>query len=305
MIDNILITIAIPTYNNGKTIKETIISCLDQKTDIQYEILIVNNASQDDTANIINQFNDERIRIVTLHETVPVMDNHNNCFKNALGKYVLFCHSDDTLENHAIETIANKLKQRSYPKKYVLWGHSMFRDSYTILQKAGFSINEMIVGEYASLPFLYGAVAPTGTCYSRESIMHVGGYLQATHRLAPSDITSHIYFGTKGFRFEMMDEMILIRKHASTATETNVEVILDSLDDAYKYLLDATNEDEINTPLKLSSIRPNKPYRSYYALAQDSKYHKRIKKIVLKELLLHPLLLRNKVFRKLLKRLYI
>ena len=301
---DLLITIAIPAYNNEKSIQKTIDSCLAQQTDIKYEILIVDDASEDNTPEIISQYDDKRIRIVTLSKRVPVMDNHNNCFKNAEGKYVLFCHADDELEDHAIETIANKLKQRNYPKKYVLWGHSMFRDSYAVLQRVGFHVNEMIVGEYAPMVFLHGAVAPTGTCYSRESIMQLGGYLQANHRLAPSDITSHIYFAINGFRFEMMDEMILIRKYASTSTEIDIEIILDALDDAFKYLLEATDEKEINALLTVSTMRQIKPYRAYYALAQDSRFKKRIKGIVFRELLSHPLLIKNKLIRKLLKRVF-
>ena len=300
---DLLITVAIPAYNNEKTIQRTIDSCLIQQTDIKYEVLIVDDASEDNTPEIISQYNDERIRIITLSERVPVMDNHNNCFKNARGQYVLFCHADDELEDHAIETIANKLQQRNYPKKYILWGHSMFRDSYIVLQRAGFSMNEMIVGEYAPMLFLYGAVAPTGTCYSREGILELGGFLQANHRLAPSDITSHIYFAINGFRFEMMDEMIFLRKYASTATETDMAIILDSLDDAFRQLLEVINEENINKLLTISTKRPFKPYRVYYALAQDPKFKKRIKGIVFRELRAHPLLIKDKLIQKLLKRL--
>jgi len=301
--DNLLITVAIPAYNNEKTIQKTIESCFGQQTNIKYEILIVDDASEDRTAEIIAQYNDERIRIITLDERVPIMDNHNNCLKNAKGEYVLFCHADDELEDHAIETVANKLKQRNYPKKYIVWGHSLFRDSYIILERAGFSVNEMIVGEYAPMLFLYGAVAPTGTCYSKESIIELGGFLQANHRLAPSDITSHIYFAIKGFRFEMMDEMIFIRKYASTATEKDESIILDSLDDAFKQLLEITDEEDINKLLVMSMTRQFKPYRIYYAIAQNSRFKKYIKTIVFKELLSHPLLIKNHLVQKLLKRL--
>lgn len=301
--NELLITVAIPTYNNEKTIKSAIDSCLVQQTNINYEILIVDDASEDNTSEIISQYNDERIRIVTLKERVPIMDNHNNCFKNARGQYVLFCHADDALEEHAIETIANKLKQRNYPKKYILWGHSLFRDSYYLLQKTGFTINEMIVGEYAPMLFLHGALAPAGTCYSRASIMELGGFLQVDHRLAPSDITSHIYFAIHGFRFEMMDEMIFIRKYASTVTERDEATILDSLDNAFSYLFEATNTEDINKLLVMSKKLQEKPYRIYYALAQDPRFKKRIKDILFRELLVHPLLIKRKLIRKLLKRL--
>jgi len=162
----------------------------------------------------------------------------------------------------------------------------------------------MMVGAYAPTLFLYGAVAPAGTCYSRASIMELGGFLHVNHRLAPSDITSHIYFAIHGFRFEMMDEMIFIRKYASTATETNESIILDALDDAFIYLLEATNEEDINKLLIMSNTLHDKPYRVYYALAQDQRFKNYIKRIIFKELRTHPLLIKSKLIRKLLKRLF-
>lgn len=302
--NDLLITIAIPAYNNAKTIQKTINSCLAQNTTIKYEILIVDDASEDDTSKIISQYNDEKIRIVTLSERVPVMDNHNNCFEYANGQYLLFCHADDMLEDHAIDTISNKLKQRNYPKKYILWGHSLFRDSYTVLNKAGFSINEMIVGEYAPLLFMYGAVAPTGTCYSRKTILELGGFFQTKHKLAPSDITSHIYFALNGFRFEMIDEMIIIRKFASTSTETNIANILDSYDDAFKKLIEVCDQEDIIELIRKSLTNRTKPYRTLYASAQNEHIKKLIRKPLLKDIVYNPLLLRDSLIRKCAKRVF-
>lgn len=299
-----LITLAIPAYNNESSITKTIDSCLNQKTDMQYEILIVDDASTDTTPKIIAEY-ENKIRIVALEERVPIMDNHNNCLKYANGEYVLFCHADDILEDHAVETVYRKLKQRNYPKKYILWGHSLFRDSYPIVKKAGFNVNEMIVGEYAPTMFMFGAVAPAGTCYSREGMLEVGGFLQANHRLAPSDITSMIYCAFQGFRFEMMDEMIMVRTYASTATETKLDIILESLDDAFKQLIEVTQKSHIDTLISKSITFDSKPYRFYYALAQDRAFLQSIKRIVRNEIIFHPMLLRNKVVRKLLKRLYL
>jgi len=300
----ILITIAVPAYNNENSISKTIDSCINQKTNIEYEILIVDDASTDTTPQIITEY-DNKIRIVTLDDRVPIMDNHNNCLKYATGEYVLFCHADDILEDHAVETVARKLKQRNYPKKYILWGHSLFRDSYLIVKQAGFNVNEMMVGEYASTMFIFGAVAPAGTCYSREGMLEIGGFLQANHRLAPSDITSMIYCAFEGFRFEMMDEMIMIRTYASTATESKLEIILESLDDAFKQLIDMTKKSDIQSLISKSMRFTSRPYRFYYALAQDKVFAEQIKKIVRREIIVNPMLLRNKMIRKLLKRLYL
>ncbi len=301
--DDLLITIAIPAYNNEKTIKKTIDSCLNQKTSIKYEVMIADDASQDSTPEILAQYANEKIRVITLEERVPLIDNHNVCLSNALGKYVLFCHADDTLEDHAIETLADKLKQRKYPKKYIVWGHSMFRDFFLHIKRAGFTTNELITGQYAPLIFMFGGLTPSGTCYSRESILDLGGFLAANHRLAPFDMTSMLHYALKGFRFEMMDDMILMRTYASTATvQTKVEDVLESLDDAFKNFIQVADKDKIDDLLNISTSVDDKPFRFYYALAQDPRFEKRIKSILLKVLIKHPLEMKNKVVQKLMKR---
>ncbi|GIU00476.1 hypothetical protein TSL6_09820 [Sulfurovum sp. TSL6] len=303
---DLLITIAIPAYNNEKSIQKTIDSCLAQDTDINYEILIVDDASSDSTPEILAQYNDEKIRVVTLDERIPLIANHNVCFKNALGKYVVFCHADDTLEDHTIETFANKLKTRNYPKKYIVWGHSMFRDfSYKAIEQANFTYNEITVGEYAPLMFLYGGLSPTGTCYSRESFLKMGGFLKVDMNSSPSDMTTMIYLAMNGFRFEMIDEMILNRTAASTALqEAGEDRYLDELDDAFKYLIKQVDQQSISKLISMSAQQKIKPFYFYHAVIQDGYHKKQIKTIIMREIIKKPLLLRTLLIRKLIKRLY-
>lgn len=307
MINNILITIAIPTYNNEEIIQKAISSCLNQDTSETYEILIVNNACTDNTESIIAQNTDDKIKVITNDQTVSLWENHNVCIKNASGNYIIFCHSDDTLEKHAIETITKKIKERNFPDKYMLWGHSMFRDFSSNIRKPGFSMNEMIVGQYAPLIFMYGGLTPSGTCYSRKSFLELNGFLKTTHRIAPADMTTMLYLALYGFRFEMLDEMIFIRTDASTMlSETKLEDNLNAIDDAFQQLLQTIKSGQIESLLTVSLNLENAPYLFYYAIAKDSRYKKRIQRILTKRLLLHPLQLmqlRSKLVQKLLLRL--
>jgi len=303
---NLLITIAVPAYNNEKTIQKTIDSCLNQETDINYELLIVDDASTDSTANILAQYDDQKIRVVTLDERVPLIANHNICFKNALGKYVLFCHADDTLEDHAIETFAEKLKKRNYPKKYIVWGHSMFRDfSVNAIEQAGFTYNEMAVGEFAPLMFLYGGLTPTGTCYSKDSFLQMGGFLKVDMNSSPSDMTTMIYLAMNGFRFEMIDEMILNRAGSSTAIQEAGETrYLGELEDAFKYFIRQVDQQSITKLINMSAKQKIKPLYFYHAIIQEQHHKKQVRSIIKREIIKKPLMLRSLLVRKLIKQLY-
>ncbi len=303
---DLLFTIAIPAYNNERTIQKTIDSCLKQETDINYELLIVDDASTDSTPKILIQYDDPRIRVVTLEKRIPLIANHNACFENALGKYVLFCHADDTLEDHAIETFAGKLKKRNYPKKYIVWGHTMFKDyAFKAIHQAGFTYNEIAVGEFAPLMFLYGGLQPTGTCYSRESFIEAGGFFKVDMNSSPSDKTTMIYLAMNGFRFEMIDEMVLNRQYASTSgQEVGESRYHDELDDAFKYFIQQVDRQSITKLISMSAKQKIKPLYFYYGITQDKFHKKQVRSIIIKVIIKKPWILRDAFLRKLLKRLY-
>jgi len=297
-----LFTIAVPTYNNDKIIKKAIESCLNQNTDINYEIMVVNNASSDDTKEVIEQFNDKKIRIVNNPKTVTLLENHNVCLENALGKYVIFCHSDDTLEPDTIRICAKKVEERGYPNKYVLWGNSMFRDfSVNFIKKAGFSYNQVVVGEFAAIGMMYGGLAPSGALYSRESLLEIGGFINTT-KPGPFDFTSMVYMAMKGFRFEMVDEMLLWRVGASTSPSEAAKS-REEVDDAFRHFFEKVTDEDIGKLISISTQLKSKPWIFYYTLLQKKVHAKQIKRIVILELIKNPLILRDVLVRKTISRL--
>lgn len=301
-----LITIAIPAYNNEKSIQKTIDSCINQKTDIPYEILILDDASTDNTPDILNTYKDTKIRIVTLEERVPLIANHNKCLEHAFGEYILFCHADDVLENHAISIFYQKLEQRSFPSKYIVWGHSMFRDfSKKATQLNDFKYNTIMVGEYTPILFLYGGLTPSGTLYSRQSFINHGGYIHTAMNASPSDMTTMIHLAMHGFRFEMIDEMLFYREGSSTALSHDTDdVYLSEIDDAFKFFIEKTPLNKLKKLLLLATPQINTPLYFLYAMAQKDELKPQIKKIILKQILLSPLKLRNSVIQCILKRVF-
>ncbi len=304
---DLLFTIAIPVYNNERTIQKTIDSCLKQKTNIEYEILIVDDASTDSIPKILSQYHDPKIRIITLEKRVPLIENHNVCLNKALGRYVIFCHADDTLEDHAIETFYYQLEKRRFPKKYIVWGHTIFKDyAYKAIHQAEFAYNEIAVGEFAPVMFLYGGLQPTGTCYSRESFIEIGGFLPVDMNSSPSDMTTMIYLAMHGFRFEMIDEMILNRQYATTSLQNagSENLYLRDLDDAFNYLIKKVDQQSITKLISMSTKPKRKPYYFYYAITQDDYHKKQVKSIIMREIIKKPWILKSNLLHKILYRIY-
>lgn len=89
-----MVSVIIPTYNRAGTIKRAVKSILAQ-TYQDYEIIIVDDASTDNTEDIVNAIHDNRIRYIKLTKNGGACKARNVGIKNALGKYISFLDSDD------------------------------------------------------------------------------------------------------------------------------------------------------------------------------------------------------------------
>jgi glycosyltransferase involved in cell wall biosynthesis len=234
---DILLTIAIPTYNNSNVLARAIESCQNQTDLTNCEIIVVNNASLDNTQNIIDQFkNSKLIKSYKLELKITQAANHNYCLNKSSGKYVLFCHSDDCLDIDAVKIVKKNLIKRQYPNKYIFWGHSMIDDYSYALEKYGLQVGRIFAGQRSALPHLAGGVPPSGTCYSKDMI-DFGGFLESSHPLSPYDSSSMVFLALKGFRFEMIDDIIVHRVLASTHTANQkIKNLIASFADAYDVL---------------------------------------------------------------------
>lgn len=92
-------SIIIPTYNRAHTIRRPIDSILAQ-TFTHWELIIVDDGSTDETREIIESYNDQRIRYVW-QENQKESAARNHGIKLSNGKYICFQDSDDEyLPNH-------------------------------------------------------------------------------------------------------------------------------------------------------------------------------------------------------------
>jgi glycosyltransferase involved in cell wall biosynthesis len=113
------ISICIPVYNGARTIRATIQSVLDQDFK-DFEICIVENASSDDTFQVVQSFEDERIRIVSNNKTVPAWENWSIATSMARGKWIKLVCADDLLDHNALSLLNNY--SESFPEARVICG---------------------------------------------------------------------------------------------------------------------------------------------------------------------------------------
>jgi glycosyltransferase involved in cell wall biosynthesis len=102
---NPLVSICMPAYNAEKYISEAIQSVIDQ-TYSNWELIIVNDGSTDDTAVIAASFIDKRIQLIKINNSGAAAAR-NTAYKISKGKYIKFLDSDDLINP---EMIAEQVK---------------------------------------------------------------------------------------------------------------------------------------------------------------------------------------------------
>lgn len=90
----IFFSIVIPSYNHGHFIGQTLQSLIDQ-TYTNWEAIIVDNHSTDNTDEIVESFNDPRIKIHKIHNNGVIAVSRNFGIKVAQGQWIAFLDSDD------------------------------------------------------------------------------------------------------------------------------------------------------------------------------------------------------------------
>lgn len=96
------ISVCIPVYNCEKFIGATIDSVLAQ-TCKDFELIILNNCSTDRTLDVINQYNDPRIRLIQNETNIGAEGNWNIALIEARGEFIKILCADDLLYPNCLE----------------------------------------------------------------------------------------------------------------------------------------------------------------------------------------------------------
>tara|TARA_Y100000768_G_scaffold388745_1_gene386738 strand:- start:1826 stop:2725 length:900 start_codon:yes stop_codon:yes gene_type:complete len=106
--NNPIVSIILPTFNREKEIIKAINSVINQ-TVKNWELVIVDNYSEDNTEYLVNSLNDPRIRFYKVRNNGLISLSRNFGIKKSNGKYIAFLDSDDWWIKDKLERSLNIL----------------------------------------------------------------------------------------------------------------------------------------------------------------------------------------------------
>lgn len=147
------VSILIPTYNSEKYIEETIESALSQ-TYKNFEIIIVDNASDDKTYKIIQEYVKKysNIKIFKNNKNIGPIKNWMRCISEASGEFGKILWSDDLIKSTFLEKTVKVLEKNQdigfvFSPAIIFGDVSKEKTFYTIKNKSGvYSTKKFIEG---------------------------------------------------------------------------------------------------------------------------------------------------------------
>ncbi|MDR1172428.1 MAG: glycosyltransferase family 2 protein [Bacteroidales bacterium] len=177
-------SVVIPLYNKANFVKKTVESILAQ-TCKEFEIVIVNDGSTDNSLAVVSEINDPRIRIFT-KPNGGVSDARNYGIEKAQYGYIAFLDADDLWLPDYLETQKGMIEQ--YPQAGV------YATGYTIIYRAGDNCDRvnvnlpkgtvLLIDDYCKALIKNEITHPwTGTiCVKRELFNCVDGFMKGVKR---------------------------------------------------------------------------------------------------------------------------
>ncbi|EMY76149.1 glycosyltransferase-like protein, family 2 [Leptospira weilii serovar Ranarum str. ICFT] len=107
---NPLVSIVIPTYNHAHFLKLSLSSVVNQ-TYQNWEAIVIDNHSIDNTDEVVASFLDSRIRLTKIHNNGVIAASRNKGIQEAKGEWVSFLDSDDLWSLHKLGRIVSEIQK--------------------------------------------------------------------------------------------------------------------------------------------------------------------------------------------------
>jgi glycosyltransferase involved in cell wall biosynthesis len=211
-----LISIVIPTYNHAHFLSEALGSVTKQ-TYSNWEVVVVNNYSEDDTINVVAGINDPRIRLVNFKNNGVIGASRNEGIRRAQGEYIAFLDSDDIWYPNKLEFCLEALRMG-----YDLVCHKLiFRYEDGTLRNTNYRRKQTI--SYERLLYQDNCITPSATIVSKIILDKVEGFSEDPAFTTAEDYELWLRIAKVSSRLYFLDkELGVYRIHGANASLSTV-----------------------------------------------------------------------------------
>jgi glycosyltransferase involved in cell wall biosynthesis len=166
---NVKVSVIVPAYNRAHTIRRCLDSALGQ-TISPHEVIVVDDASTDDTTSVVKSISDERLRLITMPLRKGAQAARNVGIKNAKGDYIAFLDSDDEWLPEKLEWQIQEITRMKKPcvvhgGGWIYREQNKTREMFQMPRLNGFVYKDLLTHPGPLYPCL---------CVPKESLAEIG-----------------------------------------------------------------------------------------------------------------------------------
>ena len=219
-----LISIIMPTCNSENTIKNAITSVLEQTYD-NWELLIVDDGSTDNTLDLLNNISNDKIRIFSYNENKGASFARNFALKEVTGDYIMYLDSDNEWDSRYLETMVGAFIE--LPDADAIYSGQLLYENYNSKPYA------IRFGAF-NKPLLHNRNYIDINCFCHKNYIpeEIGGFDENFGKLANWDYILRI-----SNNYKMYSVPVLLSKYyGSSSLDNNFNPPFDYYDNASKLL---------------------------------------------------------------------
>lgn len=183
------VSVIIPTYNRAHLIERSINSVLQQTYD-DLELIVVDDASTDNTSSVISKITDKRLRYFRNEKNIGPSKSRNKGIELAKGELIAFHDSDDEWCEDKLEKQINLLNNSSFEVAAVYCGMEFF--NFETGEKIGEDLREVNFREVFKNGLHFLTPANVTVMIKKEVLNEVGKFDERLHAMEDTELAIRV-----------------------------------------------------------------------------------------------------------------
>lgn len=238
-----LFSIIITAYNYGKYIDECIESCMEQEGFSNFEVIVIDDGSTDDTKERLAKYKDTSLRVF-INQNTGIEGASNFGIRQALGKYIVRVDADDKLGKDFLRVMNTHILKKELQFYY---------SNYAIIDSDSNIIEEIKLPAFDKQEiFSRGDFLATGTVYAKRALLDIGLYSEKVRNCGLENYELILKMLHNNYQGELVAQSLFYyRRHASNLSETRRDNIIEYGNGLFKELGLGNYRTNSNHPYKL------------------------------------------------------
>ena len=195
------VSVIIPTYNHAPLLKEAIGSLLAQKMN-DWDAIIIDNHSDDETVGVVEAFGDTRLRLEKIHNHGVIATSRNKGISLAKTEWIAFLDSDDLWKpdklTRSMAVIGEKIDLISHREEVVQDGKILSTSPHHSLKDA----------KYRQLLFKGTCFSPSAALIRKSMLDKIGGFSEDPELVTAEDYDLWLRLINAGANVEFVNEIL-------------------------------------------------------------------------------------------------